>query len=252
MQVQQHGVPSVEGLLRRILRRASRRALPAGRQGTSPCFKTTRPELAQASHYYYNSAMNERPEENNPVQPEKLSRKIKRDLWETVKIVIISLAIVVPIRYFVVQPFIVRGASMEPNFEDKEYLIIDELSFYVRQPERGEVIVFRYPKDPKQFFIKRIIGLPGEKVEIRNSRVKIFNENYPKGFTLSEPYLNPPDRPTRPSVSLTLEANEYFVLGDNRDYSSDSRIWGPLSKNRIVGRVIFRAWPLDRIEIFTN
>lgn len=169
-----------------------------------------------------------------------------QNLWEVIKIIVISLVIVLPIRYYIAQPFIVRGASMEPNFEDREYLVIDELSFYFREPKRHEVIVFRYPRDPRQFFIKRIIGLPGERVEISKGKVKVINAEKPDGFTLDEQYLNPPNRPTYPDLGVTLGQGEYFVLGDNRDFSSDSRVWGALSEDRVVGRVVFRAWPVGK------
>lgn len=174
---------------------------------------------------------------------------LRHELWEIAKVLLVSLAIVLPIRYFIVQPFIVRGASMEPNFEDREYLVIDELSYYLRTPERGEVIIFHYPLDPSQYFIKRIIGLPGEHVEIQSGRVRISNTEFPRGFTLEEPYLHPPDRPTHPDVIAALGAGEYFVMGDNRDFSSDSRMWGLLEKKFIVGRTFFRAWPLARFGV---
>jgi len=169
------------------------------------------------------------------------------ELWEIARVLLISAAVVLPIRYFIVQPFIVRGQSMEPNFEDSEYLIIDEISYYLRAPVRGEPIVFHYPKDPSQFFIKRIIGLPGEHVDIKNGKVRIINAAYPDGFTLDEEYLNPPNHPTRPDVSMVLGSGQYFVLGDNRDFSSDSRIWGLLDRKFMVGRVVFRAWPATRL-----
>src|SRR3989338_5312321 len=156
--------------------------------------------------------------------------RLLAEAWELAKVVIISLAVVLPIRYFIVQPFIVRGASMEPNFENSEYLIIDEASYYFHGPKRGEVIVFRYPRDPKQFFIKRIVGLPGETIEIQNGRVVIYNSSYPEGFTLDEKYLYPQDLSTHPDARVGLSNSEYFVLGDNRDFSSDSRVWGALDK----------------------
>lgn len=177
-------------------------------------------------------------EQNHPAE-----KSFWREAGEVLKVFLVSLAIVLPIRYFIVQPFIVRGASMEPNFEDREYLIIDEASYYFRTPQRGEVVVFRYPRDPRQFFIKRIIGLPGEGIEIRNGRVNIKNIEYPEGFVLEEPYLAPPGRLTHPNVTIALGDDEYFVMGDNRDFSSDSRIWGPLEKHFIVGRTMFRVWP---------
>lgn len=179
-------------------------------------------------------------------------RRATRETWEVIKILIISLAIVLPIRYFIAQPFIVRGASMEPNFEDREYLVVDELSYYLRAPQRGEVVVFHYPKDPGQFFIKRIIGLPGEHVVIKNGRVSIINPQDPKGVLIDEPYLSPPNRPTYPDMEITLPQGQYFVLGDNRDFSSDSRIWGELPRSLLVGRVLLRAWPLGRAGVISK
>ncbi|MBI4225014.1 MAG: signal peptidase I [Candidatus Sungbacteria bacterium] len=178
-----------------------------------------------------------------------LSSTVGYELWDIIKVLFISLAIVLPIRYFLVQPFIVRGASMEPTFEDSEYLIIDELSYAIRQPARGEVVVFRYPRDPKQFFIKRIIGLPGEEIDIRGGRVTIMNAEHPSGFAVDEQYLDPPNRPTYPEVHRKLGIDEYFVLGDNRDFSSDSRIWGILPKKLITGRTLLRVWPIDRFGV---
>lgn len=174
------------------------------------------------------------------------------EVWEIARVLLISAAVVLPIRYFIAQPFIVRGASMEPNFEDREYLIVDELSYYMRPPKRGEAIIFRYPKDPSQFFIKRIIGLPGEKIQIQKGKVMISNSAYPEGFVLDESYLEPPGRLTRPDGTHTLDAEEYFVLGDNRDFSSDSRIWGPLERKFMVGRAFFRAWPASRFGILSG
>lgn len=178
-----------------------------------------------------------------------MDEKKKGGWWELIKVIGVSLVIAFSFRYFIAQPFIVRGASMEPNFADREYLVIDELSFYFKLPGRGEVLVFRYPRDPRQFFIKRVIGLPGERLEVNNGRIKIYNHDNPQGFVLDEPYLNPPGRPTHPDVSAALGQNEYFVLGDNRDFSSDSRIWGPLPRQFIIGRALFRAWPLDRFGL---
>lgn len=172
-----------------------------------------------------------------------------RDLWEVAKVILISMAIVLPIRYFIVQPFIVRGASMEPNFETSDYLIIDEVSYFLGKPGRGEVIVFRYPRDPRQFFIKRIISLPGERIEIKDGSIRIYNVEHPRGFALSEPYLSPVEPPTGPNINVTLGASEYFVLGDNRDESSDSRVWGPLDKKFIIGRAFLRAWPVNKFGL---
>jgi len=174
---------------------------------------------------------------------------MRGELWEMGKILLISALIVLPIRFFVVQPFVVRGPSMQPTFEDREYLVVDEFSYYRRAPMRDEVVVFHYPKDTKEFFIKRMIGLPGERIDIIKGQISITNAAHPKGFTLEEPYLTPPNRPTYPDGHWTLGENEYFVLGDNRDQSSDSRYWGMVSRKFLVGRVIFRAWPVSRFGI---
>src|SRR4030043_174613 len=162
-------------------------------------------------------------------------------VWEILKIVIIALVIVVPIRYFLFQPFFVKGQSMEPNFENGDYLIVDEISYRFREPQRGEVVVFKYPRNLSQRYIKRIIGLPGEKIEIKDGKILIFNANGIQALDESN-YL--PIYIVTPGVIQTsLAENEYFVLGDNRPSSSDSRYWGPLPREDIIGRVFFRAWP---------
>lgn len=170
--------------------------------------------------------------------------------WEVLKITILALVIILPVRYYVAQPFLVKGASMEPAFENGDYLIIDEISYRFSGPRRGEAIVFRFPEDPKQFFIKRIVGLPGETVEIENSRVIIYNNDNQPGLTIDESgYLNPAQR-TEGQLKVKLTDNEYFVLGDNRLHSSDSRRWGPLDQNLIIGRVLLRAWPFNKAGYF--
>lgn len=177
---------------------------------------------------------------------------ILHEAWDIIRVLLISLAIVIPIRYFVAQPFIVRGASMEPNFKDRQYLIIDELSYFFRAPARHEVVVFRYPRDPSQFFIKRIIGLPGERIEIREGKITIFNDAHQDGLPLRESYLVPEGKATHPDMVIVLSNNDYFVLGDNRDFSSDSRFWGPLDKKLVVGRALFRAYPLSKFGVIPH
>jgi len=171
-------------------------------------------------------------------------------IWEIVKIVAISLAIIIPIRYYLIQPFFVRGASMEPNFDDGQYLVIDEISYRFNDPDRGDVIVFKYPLDPSQYYIKRVIGLPGEKIEIKDNSIFIYNSEFPQGIILNESYYLPEGRITRGNINVKLNDDEYFVLGDNRSASSDSRQWGSLSKDNIIGRVWLRAWPFDSAKIF--
>lgn len=172
-------------------------------------------------------------------------------VWEIAKVVCISLAIILPVRYYLIQPFYVKGASMEPNFHDHEYLIIDEISYRFKEPERGQVIVFRYPRNPQEYFIKRIIALPGESVQIKDGKIFIFNETRPEGFVLAENYL-PDDLLTfsQDESRINLLADEYFVLGDNRNASKDSRSFGPLNRSFIIGKALLRGWPLDGITVF--
>ena len=167
-------------------------------------------------------------------------------IWEILKIVIIALVIVIPIRYFLFQPFIVKGQSMEPNFENSNYLIVDELSFRFRDPQRGEVVVFRYPKNISQRFIKRIIGLPGDKIEVKAGSIMVNDQ------VLDESKYLPSGVQTPGNIQTSLNENEYFVLGDNRISSFDSRQWGTLPRKNIIGRVLIRAWPittLTKIEV---
>ncbi|MDO8600182.1 MAG: signal peptidase I [bacterium] len=174
------------------------------------------------------------------------------EAFEFFKVLIVAVAVALPIRYFIAQPFIVNGASMDPTFEDGQYLIIDEASYYFfRAPERGEVVVFRYPLQPKQFFIKRVIGLPNERVEIRNGEVWIKNDEQPNGFVLPEPYL-PEGLRTNGDTEVKLSDKEYFVMGDNREFSSDSRRWGTLDRRFITGRALIRAWPLSKIGVVSD
>lgn len=166
--------------------------------------------------------------------------------WEILKIAIIAFAIVLPIRYFLFQPFIVRGASMEPNFHSGDYLIIDEITYRFREPVRGEVIVFHFPLNPSQRYIKRIIALPGEKIEFKEGKILITSPDGKRSQILDESdYLPNPNNFTLEEGEIILKDNEYFVMGDNRAFSSDSRSWGPLPRQYIIGRVLFRAWPFS-------
>jgi len=163
---------------------------------------------------------------------------------EVLKVAVISLAIIVPVRYFLIQPFVVRGSSMETNFSSGDYLIIDEISYRFSDPQRGDTIVFKYPKNPSQYYIKRIIGLPGERVQISDSEIVVYNSAYPGGTKLQESYLDE-DIKTPGNVDMTLSSDEYFVLGDNRTASSDSRVWGSLDDDNIVGKAWVRGWPVN-------
>ncbi len=161
--------------------------------------------------------------------------------WETLKIVFFALLIVIPIRFYLFQPFIVRGASMEPSFHEADYLIVDQLSYRFREPERGEVIVFHYPQDPQKRHIKRIIGLPGEEVVIEEEKIFIIDDG--EMIVLEEEYLPLPR--TSGEERIFLEEDHYFVMGDNRSASFDSRNWGSLPKKNIIGKVFFQISPFS-------
>lgn len=172
-------------------------------------------------------------------------------LLELVKVAVLAGITIALVRYFLFKPFYVKGASMEPNFFDKEYLIIDELSYRLRTPQRGEVIVFKYPNNPKEYFLKRIIGLPGERIKVAEGRIMVYNHQHPEGVVLDEPYL-PRDLDTGGEIIKVLSADEYFVMGDNRQNSYDSRRFGPIDKSLIVGRAFFRGWPFNRAQIIAE
>jgi signal peptidase I len=173
--------------------------------------------------------------------------KQEHPLTEIIRFAIIALIIVVPIRWFVAQPFIVSGASMEDTFHGGEYLIVDQLSYYFEEPERGDVVIFRYPRDPSKFFIKRLIGIPGDTVTIEGNVVTITNPDNPEGVVLDEPYVSN----MRPNSTVTevLREEEYFVMGDNRDASSDSRTWGVLTREKIIGRAFLRLFPVTELGV---
>lgn len=171
-------------------------------------------------------------------------------ILEVLQVVVVALAIVLPIRFFIFQPFIVKGASMEPSFHGGDYLIIDEISYRFTEPKRGEVLVFKYPLDKSQRFIKRIVGLPGEKVDIEQGKVVITQADGSR-IQLIENYIDTPlSELALENNSLTLGPGEYYVMGDNRTHSFDSRNWGVLKEEDIVGRVVFRAWPPLDVSFF--
>ena len=165
---------------------------------------------------------------------------------ELLKLALLVAVIVVPIRLWVAQPFLVAGASMEPTFDSGEYLIVDELSYHLRAPERYEVVIFRYPKDPSKFYIKRIVGLPNETLNINGSSIAVVKSDG-SSEALEEPYLT--FTGNGPAQTVTLEENEYFVMGDNRPDSSDSRYWGALPRSDIIGRAFIRLLPLQTFAV---
>jgi signal peptidase I len=179
-------------------------------------------------------------------------KPVKQGFWASLldfaRFAGIVLIVVVGIRYFIAQPFIVSGTSMVPTFENSNYLIVDELSYRFESPHRGDVIIFHPPIDMKTYYIKRIIGIPGDTVRVRDGVISITNKEHPDGFVLNEPYVNK-DVLTE-NVTTEVTAGNYFVMGDNRSVSYDSRRWGLLPAQNITGRAFLRLFPLSEINIF--
>lgn len=178
-------------------------------------------------------------------------RKFLASALEVVEIAAIAIAAVFVIRIFLVQPFLVSGTSMSPTFQNGDYVLVDELTYHFQAPQRGQVIVFHDPQDYSTYFIKRVIGLPGERIVIKNGNVTIYNKQHPNGFMLDETYL-PKGMKTSGNYDVKLSSSTYFVMGDNRPLSYDSRSWGPLPAANIVGVVRVRLWPLNHFRIFTT
>lgn len=182
------------------------------------------------------------------INQEKAPQKTKmQSFWELVRFALIALIIVVPIRIFVAEPFIVSGASMVPTFENGDYLIVDKLSYELGSPQRDDVVIFRYPNDTTKFFIKRIIGLPNETVDIKGNDVTITNDIYTTGFKLDQPFVK---NQANNDTHVVLKNDEYFVMGDNRNASSDSRVWGPVKRNLLTGKAFTRLLPISKIDLW--
>jgi len=172
-------------------------------------------------------------------------KRLLNSFLEIMLLVIIALAIVIPVRTYIFQPFIVNGSSMEPNFYSGDYLIVDEFTYnFINKPERGDVVVFDYPLNTNFKYIKRIIGLPGETVSIEDGKIKITTTEGEEIILDENEYLS--DESIKEWVysnnlrEETLGDSEYFVLGDNRNGSSDSRKWGTLPSSNINGKVLLR------------
>lgn len=187
-------------------------------------------------------------------------RKFFASFLEVLEIALIAVGAVFVVRTFLVQPFLVSGSSMVPNFENGNYVLVDELTYRLQAPSRGDVVVFHDPQDWSTYFIKRVIGLPGEKLVINNNAITVFNAQHPQGLALSESYL-PAKTPIGPenchggnfvidTCTYAIASSTYLVLGDNRPESYDSRSWGPLPAKNIVGLVRIRLWPLNEITAF--
>lgn len=171
----------------------------------------------------------------------------KEEVVDFVKTIIIAASVMLFVRFFIVQPFVVKGSSMEPNFYEKDYLIVDEISYRFNTPKRGDIVVFKYQEgSKKEYLIKRIVGLPGESVIIKDGKVYVKNSN--GQLLLEEPYL-PIDRETRGELTEEIKEGNFFVLGDNRSVSLDSRYFGQISESKIVGKVLLRGFPFNKFGL---
>lgn len=179
---------------------------------------------------------------------EKATQKktTRQSFWELVRFALIAFAIVIPIRVFIAEPFVVSGSSMVPTFINGDYLIVDKISYRLNDPKRDDVIIFRYPNDTTKFFIKRIIGLPNETVDIKGNEIMITNKEHKDGFKLDQPFVK---NIASNNTHFELKNDEYFVMGDNRPASSDSRYWGAVKRKLITGRAFLRLLPINNINI---
>ncbi|MFB6181671.1 MAG: signal peptidase I [Candidatus Magasanikbacteria bacterium] len=185
--------------------------------------------------------------QDNTTRNKPFIKKLGLFSLEAIKIIVLAGVTVFVVRSFIFKPFYVKGSSMEPNFHEHDYLIVDQVTYQFREPKRGEVVVFKPPTGRKDFYLKRIIGLPGERIRIENGKVIICDISCER---LKEGYIEKSDLKIEGTYSVTLGKEQYFVLGDNRDNSSDSRIFGPVDRDAIVGKVWFRGYPIPRIDEF--
>ncbi len=188
------------------------------------------------------------------------SKKLRRNLikWKILEknespgkllLLILSILIIIKlIQSFIIQPFLVDGGSMLPNLQSGELLLIDKLTFDVNNLKRGDIIVFRHVKNDQydgRFFIKRLIGLPGDTVTVENGVTTIYNKENPDGMILDESFIKHKDNIK--NLNITLNNNEYVAFGDNRAESYDSRSWGVINKKDISGKAVFRIYPFNEI-----
>lgn len=175
------------------------------------------------------------------------------DILETVAIAALIFFV---IHTFIAQPHLVKGESMQPTYQDGEYILTNKIYNWIGEPARGDVVVFHSPEDAKTQFIKRIIALPGEKIKIADNKVTIYNDEHPEGKVLNESYLGNQttvgDSYLDDGEIVEVPENSYFVMGDNRHYSYDSRSWGFVDESKIVGRAFFIYWPIPEFGFVTH
>jgi len=162
-------------------------------------------------------------------------------LYDFTKIATIILVLGLLVNYFFYSVLVVRGKSMDPTFKDGQVMLVNKIAYITSSPQRGDVVGMYFPGETQKRFIKRIIGLPGETIEIKEGKV------YVNGQLLNEPYLDPSVF-TLPDLTRKLQSGEYFVIGDNRSNSSDSRAWGPVPQSFITGKAVHRLFSLPSQE----
>jgi len=189
-------------------------------------------------------------EENSAPESKTINwGKVKSFFKEVIIFVVIAVFIVLPFRMYVAEPYLVDGRSMYPSFNTGDYLIVKKFGNKNSTFERNKVVVFKYPNDPSKSFVKRVIGLPGETVVIQNGIVTIINSENPNGIVLEQAFV---EKEKNTNSTTELSGNEYFVMGDNRAESFDSRSWGPLKKELILGEPVVQLWPLNKIRLLNN
>jgi signal peptidase I len=169
-------------------------------------------------------------------RPLRILRSWARDLFFSISI---SLFIIL----FVYQPVKVEGGSMEPGLQDQERIFINKMAYRLEPIERGDIIVFHYPHDPSKSFIKRVIGLPGDRVRVADGHV------YLNGRLTAEPYVPEEYLDAHSSPEVKVPSDSYFVLGDHRSMSRDSRDFGPVARSYIYGKAVFGYWPMDKMGV---
>jgi len=214
------------------------------------------PKNEQLSHVAVSAdSENYEEEENRPAREPIIFIKIFKSalnfFFDFLETIVVALSVFVVIYLFIVQPHEVKGSSMEPSFQNNEYIITDKISYRFSDPQRGDVIIFKAPLNPDVDYIKRIIGLPGERIKISLGKV------YVNGKQLTESYLadNTPIFPggfMQEGVEVEVMENHYFVMGDNRPHSQDSREFGPISRKLIIGKAIFRYWPINEFGVIPH
>ena len=194
------------------------------------------------------------PSYQTPEPEQKPGREFAKGVFSVILEFIITIAIIFVvsfvIRMFVLQPFVVEGQSMEPSFHNQEYLLAEKITKYFKDYKRGDVIIFKSPSENFNL-IKRIIAIPGEKVVIEDGKIEIFKNPFAKnGLEVEEKYILPDESQNQDPVEVTLKSDQYFVLGDNRTNSVDSRSFGPIKKDQIIGKVWLTAFPITNLELF--